>query len=789
MFVAGNLDAAVRRVDESIAMLNSGAGRGVSRDRVFTTTLTFAQKLARENRPENAELINGLFDRAAVAATTPSQQVNYRLSRATLAKQNGRAAQQLKLYQEILSASSLRGVPVADADGNTRAAADVARAAIEELIRKDAMVYAEYEKSAAEMLQSASIAMNADQLQDIAATYPNSSAAPKALLSAAEIYESANNPREATQVLRRAYFRYPSSADSPRILEAMARNYLKMPNRLEVAIARLNQASDLRTGASPKLTRPLTLPDGRTIEGMSFVEAADALTAFRSQSGAKLPKLGLQPRKTGEKAQFLAERPNSAITDIDRLLIPAQEQSRNDRVITYGAASGIRVFAPGQQRPILTSGAFTTAPEQAAWVDQNLLAWNAAELAYIAEDGRLLWRATLNMLPKVDVVQNKTDAGSPPPAPGVINAPGNVVNLGDNQQIVVLNGRLVNLNPIPAAQPIAKPAQEQIKDVRVLADRVIVGTTDGRVIAIGLDAGKPLWQVQVGDHAANNLLASDDFVVARYIENPSSASIIVYDAVTGQVITRREFSADAGNTVIPANIALAPDGMLIYLLLNQIVGVDLFGPDALNKKETYVKTVDNSMQLQTAVDPDDLIINGDMMIVRATDPRGGSVVKVYKTRTGATMMLGMSDVLTRVEQNQLPSSFLIRANGTRIYVATPAEYRTYDVKTGKEPGRSPVAARDAVTLRDLILTDEFSVLLSEPSGLRARREAGAPTPSLRFQAYSRAHVDAAGTESALLHYSETITDPAGIVTWQIVNGGMYYTDSQQRLHYLTTGRE
>ena len=117
----------------------------------------------------------------------------------------------------------------------------------------------------------------------------------------------------------------------------------------------------------------------------------------------------------------------------------------------------------------------------------------------------------------------------------------------------------------------------------MLVDRVVLGTPDGRILTLDLDGGKPLWQTQLGEHAASNLLATDDFVVARYLEGNTSAQIVAYDTFSGQIISRREFNSEAGVPAVPINLALAPDGMLVYLLPNQIVGVDLFAPDALHK--------------------------------------------------------------------------------------------------------------------------------------------------------------------------------------------------------------
>ena len=84
MFVSGRIDLALPRLDEAISLLGGqGAMKsGSNRDRVFNNAMTFAQKLASDDDAKNRQTISGLYDRAAGAASTPMQQVNYRLKRA-----------------------------------------------------------------------------------------------------------------------------------------------------------------------------------------------------------------------------------------------------------------------------------------------------------------------------------------------------------------------------------------------------------------------------------------------------------------------------------------------------------------------------------------------------------------------------------------------------------------------------------------------------------------------------------------------------------------------------------
>ena len=75
MFVAGQGDAALQRLDEAIGILG-GLDRmrpGPSRDRAFNDALTFAQKTAAEDHNNKAERITALYDRADKAASNASR--------------------------------------------------------------------------------------------------------------------------------------------------------------------------------------------------------------------------------------------------------------------------------------------------------------------------------------------------------------------------------------------------------------------------------------------------------------------------------------------------------------------------------------------------------------------------------------------------------------------------------------------------------------------------------------------------------------------------------------------
>src|SRR5205085_10873 len=135
---------------------------------------------------------------------------------------------------------------------------------------------------AAGAMDEAKASSDPSKLLNVAQVYPNAKVAPEALLSAANAYEAAGNNRQAAQLLRQLYFRYPQAADKVTVIESLARNYLAMSNYVEVAAARLAQAAKL--DANAKLTKPLKMPDGQVLQDMSFADAVKAVRRFHDQA-------------------------------------------------------------------------------------------------------------------------------------------------------------------------------------------------------------------------------------------------------------------------------------------------------------------------------------------------------------------------------------------------------------------------------------------------------------------------------------------------------------------------
>jgi outer membrane protein assembly factor BamB len=831
MSVAGKWDVALQKLDEAMQLIGgpgAGTANSPARDRLFTDALTFAQRVARDGETGAAQAAS-FFDRAAAAAATPAQNVSLRLTRARVMKGKLAPDAELKLYQEILADAAMRDVPVASGDGSrgTRAAGAVAERAVTDLLaRAGRALYEPYETAAAARLETAQTAKEADAMLAIAREFPNAKAAPRALQAAADQLEASNDPRRAAQVLRQLLFKYAESPERAKTFEALARNYLAMPNRLEVAVARLAQGAAKFPTA--RLTKPMKLPDGQVLENATF---ADAVAALRKQlerdESRLLPDMNLPALRPENwqadrgKSKFLPEPAGSAISGISALTAPLPQFARHDRIVAFAPDRGLCVFDAGQNEPRFTSDALDAAPTAVAWSGASLVAWNSSEIAVISADGgKTMWTTAVASLPSVEVATppagagdvadgagdeaNDDDAGADDPRAmnqlQRLELERGLVIRGQAQVMIngriIRNGRVVALGPQPPAP--AQPAAaivggiEQIAQVRLLSDRIILGTSTGRMVALDVNDGKVLWQARPAERGATHLMASDDFVVARLDADGSGARVqlLVFDAMSGQLVSRRSFNNDDGAGRIPLNVALAADGTLVWLLPDRLCGKDLFEPGDRLTFEEVVQTGAGGGQPTTFVGstaPDHLqIVDGRIFALSDA----GAYVRVFSLENGKPLRGEQAELFFPTGARQSGGQTLLRPLGRKLYVASPRELKGFDLIKPAFNTNTPLPATTSNRPRDVILTQGYVVVVSEPVGAaaaaaRARRPAGAPTTSVQLQPVSRAPVgDDPGRESALLEQPQTITDPATIVAWQPVNGGFYYLTGDQKLHFL-----
>ena len=666
MFVAGQGEQAIKRLDEAIELMGGAKSlrNGPERDRLFSDALTFAVKSAPDGRAGGAERTEQFFDRAALSAVAPQQQVQYRMARAKFATERKDAQAAVKLYQQVLASAATRAVTVLnemETPPTPAQAADVAERAIAELVKPGGLggpsAYEPFEKQAVEAVNAAKTdadeADKAAKLLDVALVYPNASVAQPAMIAAAEAYESASRPRDAVRVLRAMWFKYQTGPARLPILEGMARNYLAIPDRSRTdlattAAARLAVAATQAGDAT--LQKDLKLSDGTVIAeaGVSFSEALEKVRKITSLAADKaLPDFGIPIPKPNQKPHpkpFLPVGPQTTLPNATALVPPSRDFARPDRVVTWSPRQ-LSIFNAGAgvpKEPISRSAAFPgeagplpegvirspEAPRGVSWTGDTALVWGASKVVALdAPSGKTLWTFDLATQPTLEVLRAGDDvavAEDQPGNPGVngrIIVNGRVVN-GNN--VIVRNGIVVNgqqADPAGGQNAVARggPASpippvpgagEQVADVRPVGDRVLVTSSTGRIACVDLATGTIPWQTRLADTTPDRLAATEDFTVVR-VRDDSNVRLVALDTFSGKVIGRQSFPVTGGNqpASTPLNLALSADGKLVYTTPTQLRMRDLYEGWDKDEKVYPPQTGQNAPRLfEGATQPGQLVI-------------------------------------------------------------------------------------------------------------------------------------------------------------------------------------
>lgn len=827
MFVAGQTDAARQRLDEAIALLGGMEHMrvGAARDRVFNDALTFAQKLAADQRRGSADSILAMFDRAGAAAVSPQQQVYYRMSRAKYAESQKDPAEAVKLYQEILLNDTMRPVALLDEQAGTPSQAeDVAEKSIEQLIRTaGAGVYAPYQKQAEQAMTDAQGADNlsdrANKLMAVAQAYPNSGVAPKALFAAADAYESAKQPRSAVRVLRQMWFDHQQGANRAEILEALARNYLAVADRnraemISTAAARLNQGANLP--GAPKLLKPLKLPDGTVVAdaGTEFSKALEEVRRLgTAEAGKTLPDFKLPvvptPAQRAEGAPypkpFVGQKTKAVTADVSRqlpnatvLVLPAREFARPDRVVTWSDA-GTQFFPAGELKAISVSQAFpdggkgaaTDAPRGVAWSGDTALVWGSTKLVSVdSTSGKSNWEIDLARLQAIDVVR-AADTGSPTSVANVMGGGDDVVFIDGNQVImnrgvargrVVVNGRLVapgQINqPVPVVVPVAQPAApvagigEQVVEVRPVGERVLVSTSTGRLLSVDLASGRIGWQTRLAEKTLDRLVATEDFT-AVLVRDDLNVRLFALDTYKGRMLGSKVYPIQNG--LVPVNLALAPDGTLVYTLPDRLVLKDLYKP--WNDQEREVRDGPAGQPVFAGATQAGQLLIAEGRILALADNGNVKYVRIHSLETGAPLKLRYRATDgSNKEVDQLLSAetkewnVMLRAVGPHLYVIASNKLMAYNLDQPAQTWRGTIDGED-VNFRDAFIGQRHLVLLDQPAATEASKQ------GYRLHAFGR--------ETGRLDYPVAVSDPAGIAPqWQAADGSFYYATVDGKVRML-----
>ena len=844
MFVSGQSEAAVTKLDEAITLLGGpGAMRtGDARDRVFNNALSFAEKMsgATTLSATARALTDQLFDRAAFSAETPLQQVAWRASRARFAASQNQPDLAVRWWQEILSDDALRAVPLIDeqtgASGADKAST-VAAASIDRLLRTSPDAYRAFDAQAQQAFEQAKATDDARAMLALSRTFPNSRVAADAMLFAASKFERDGDAKQATQVLRTLYIRYPRGPHTAPVLEAMARNYLALPDRLDAAVARMNRAAQV--DPQRRLEKPLRLPGGRTLRDITYTAAAVELKRARASAVAdELPTFNIpsfEQYRAGKKSAFVPPAPDTAVTDVGVLLVPTRDQARYDRVVTWTQGVGVRAFGVDAS-PLWVCPAFDVTPTGCAWVGDDLIVWSdkhvallrpkdaklpapdavkieradgaerveGAERADGAERAKGAGRVEVALIPVVPVVW-KTDATSLPMPLVVAPVSSDVLAGGDGaEQPVVLqrNRRAGNQNIILNArlgrQRIVLPAPvelvqnadggannepgEKFTSVRVAGDRIMIGSTAGRVVALDTADGSLAWQMRLSDRPVERLIAGDDFTVVRVVEE-GTVQVTAFDTLDGQVVFRRPYITEGG--AFPVNLTLSSDGAMVLMMPDRLIVRDLYQSSAAAEAgDASDLTTPNAGVLQTAPSPDGVsifatsalpeqLIVSEGRILAVSD--SGQFVRAYSLERGNELMKPLS---TGAPGGS--AALKMRLVGSQLYITSPRSLMSYNLDKVEHSWSGDPVSPGNVNIKDLFVGRDYVFLLDQPAERLAMGNRALPTN--RLHGFSREMGE--NGEAGRYLYADKITDATGIQTWQEIDGGLCYVTGDKKMHFL-----
>ncbi len=792
MFSAGQLDVATARLDEAADLLGGydALRPGEARNRLFNVTQTFAHKLMLDSNPQTMTLIGELFDRAAQAASSPAQQVSYRIRRARFAHKKRDFGGVARLHQEILADPTMRIVPMMEEDGQgATTAGKMATIAIDELIRRvGPSPYAPFETQAEQALAGAG--EDADRLLEVARTFPNARISRHALILAAQAYENDGDSRTAAGVLRQIPKR-SDAGDADTVTEALTRNYLKL-GKYEVAIKQL--ANGKSAAPNARIASSILLPDETDLKDMTFANAEAVLRAYKAETAAprRLVDLHLPGMPTLEQRQAGQRHPptpfsyqfDDAIAGIESLLIPVRGFERHDRVVVWTTDQRLAVFAAGSKQPLGGVAGLASIPQRIAWTDDGCATWSDNELLLLDENGSSLWKQSLGDLPDAAILQTGMESRSETRASANLPANANI-----NPALVRRRLQMPGAGAVPAAvpdriNPLSRPTNdddeeetERITHVIPIDNLLILAASTGRIAAIHAEDGSLAWQTRLPGNAIDRIVASDDFVVVKG-DDVSGADLIALDAFSGDVVARQTFGDDP--SMRPVNFALARDGTLVFTLPDRICGMDLFQP---GEGLTFQQPAQGGNRLfQNASHPDHLVI-ADGRILALSD--NGQFIRLYSLATGRVLTYTPPESRREIEAMLSTGAndpgVSLRVAGSYLYSIGQTAVRAYNLDR-PEPAIAAERSLDAreSTIRDAILGEHYLLLLDSMKGVIADRRPA--LPGYRLLAYSRERVS--GGESGLLVFNPIISDPAGIVQWQAVDGGLYYRSADKKLHFL-----
>lgn len=768
LFVAGAADEGMKLMDEALELMGGlrELRPGPTRDRAFNLAMTFAVKIG-EKSPVSARAAD-LFERASHAAQMPAQQVSYRFAHARNAVAAKQHAQAVELLQQVLANSSWRVVVSSSPDGGPAQAATVAEEELRRIIAANPQAYEPVIRDAAAALNKAMDAADPDALLEVATRYPNSPSVAPAMIAAAGLYEQRDRTRDAVLVLRQLYLKMPENAQRLPVLEAQARNYLKLEDGLGIALGRLTIAAQINP--RHKLQAPMALASGEALAGETIEQVLASLRRVNvQQQTLRLPDAAIpiparvqpgQPRPPRLPA-FQPARPEDTLPEIAAIPVMWNGLERGDRLPVFGVDGMLRVLNVGSGIAGLNRDV-QSVPLGGGFMRQGLAIWNARQIIMLSEDGNeTRWNLPLGALPPAAALL--ASAGGPRVAAVEPDEAGNDVIIDGN--VVQIGGRLLP-GVAQAQDPVAAdPGNESLVRCVPLGSNIIAATSAGRLLSIDATSGKVLWQTSLAPARITQLRAAGDFVAVQAAEDRAGV-LQVISAYDGQYVYRVNFPANAGLV----NYELAADGTLVFLRGNRLSAKDLFAPsDKLLYDITARSAIYNGMS------GDDHLKVSQGRVLVATE--NGTLIRVHALDTG-------KELTQPLQSGARDRNVSLRTVGSQLYAVSNRAVMAYNLDDTEQRWWSLSDPSVSDSIADAIITRDYLLVLERPV-----IAAGPRANVLRVKAYARYPASETTTaESGRLDHMRELTLEAGIVGWRAADGGLLLLGQDSKLRFFRGGR-
>ena len=271
------LDEAVRRTGNLVEPADP-----VLQKQLFEDVLAFVDTLAARGLLE-PDLLERLFGYASQSSPDAQGHLVLRSRFGQLFQERDQSERAVGLYQQVLRDRSLRELPAPGEEIEAESAGAWAAVQIERLIKREGpSVYAPFEAEAGGWLQSARVAKDEALLARVAETFPNSNAAPQALIARADLLMTSERAAEAATLFARAYHRYLSRVNRPALVRKIADAYEQA--------GKLTHAYRWLTKGTREHPTVLFEHAGRSV---TFREYRERLAEVRSQVEPSPPRINL----------------------------------------------------------------------------------------------------------------------------------------------------------------------------------------------------------------------------------------------------------------------------------------------------------------------------------------------------------------------------------------------------------------------------------------------------------------------------------------------------------------